>query len=370
MIYVPATCLKPGMILARSLPSNHSGAILLNIDEEFTQKIIDRIIALKISGVYIKDGLTDDIEFEPLITPEKREALVKNIKNQFLVFSKSSVITNKSVSEFSNMAGDVISSVMSSDEILYNMVNIKSYDNYTYSHSLMVSLFSVLIGYNMQMTDKELHEIAMCALMHDIGKIDIPVDIINKKGKLSEEEFAIVKHHPTLAAERLMSSPLVSMKIIRGIESHHERFDGSGYPYGTCGKDISLYGRILAVADVYDALTSKRSYRDPWNSAEALEYLISLSDIQFDTDVVNSFLSVVAAYPVGSIVKLSNSFIGIVVKNIPGAAMRPTVRIVEPLALRGTDIDLWNDNDYLNVTVTRTIHDASIYLRDMSKTFA
>ena len=125
MVYIPVSCLKPGMVLARSLPSNYIGVTLLNVNEEFTPRIIEKLINLRISGVYIKAELTSDIKLTDIISPEQRNKLVCGIKKQFDNFARSAVISKDSINSFYDMSADIVSAVLQSDEVLYNMINIK-----------------------------------------------------------------------------------------------------------------------------------------------------------------------------------------------------------------------------------------------------
>ncbi|MEG1777958.1 MAG: HD-GYP domain-containing protein, partial [Angelakisella sp.] len=204
-----------------------------------------------------------------------------------------------------------------------------------------------------------LNELAVCGLMHDIGKVDVPVDIINKPAKLTDDEFAIIKQHPTNGVRRLRGKRICSPSVLLGIASHHEKYDGTGYPDGLVGERIPLYGRVLALADVFDALTSKRSYRDSWSPEQAIEYMMGLANTHFDFNLLNSFLSVIAAYPVGTILRLSNGYTCVVTHNTPGMTLRPSVKVLEPPMLAGKDIDLSSDLDFLSVTVSKVIHDTS-----------
>ncbi|MEG0753751.1 MAG: HD-GYP domain-containing protein, partial [Angelakisella sp.] len=250
-------------------------------------------------------------------------------------------------------------SVLTRKEVMLHIVSIKAYDDYTYTHSMMVGLISVLIGVRLGLTEYRLNELAVCGLMHDLGKVDIPVNIINKPEKLNDDEYAIIRMHPESAVRRLRGNRACTPAVLQGIASHHEKYDGTGYPQGLSGERIPLYGRILALADVFDALTSKRSYRENWTPEQAIEYMMGLANIHFDFNLLNSFLSVIAAYPVGSIVRLSNGYTSVVIRNTPGMTLRPTVRVLEPPVLAGIDIDLAKDLSYLNVTISKMITDTS-----------
>jgi HD-GYP domain-containing protein (c-di-GMP phosphodiesterase class II) len=178
----------------------------------------------------------------------------------------------------------------------------------------------------------------------------IPLSIINKPGKLTPEEFDIMKTHPINSINQLQY--IVSLDVIRGIESHHEKVDGSGYPYGRKGDNIHLYGKILSVCDVYDALTSTRSYRKSCFPGEVIEYIMGCADTHFDYEILCKFLKNIVAYPVGTFVTLSNEKIAVVVKNFADNIMRPVIRIINDDNTIGEDIDLFNDLRYMNITIT------------------
>ncbi len=205
----------------------------------------------------------------------------------------------------------------------------------------------------MGITRNRLEDLALCALMHDLGKIDIPIEIINKNGPITDPEFVIIKTHPEKGVEHLRKCYNISHEVLQGILGHHEKFDGSGYPYGIQGKSISLFARILSVADVYDALTSRRSYRKAWPPNEALEYIIAGADTQFDFDIVNIFMHMVCAYPTGTIITLCDGSHALVVKTHPENVLRPKLRLLEdtPLGAKGTEIDLFEDSRYLHLTI-------------------
>ena len=238
-----------------------------------------------------------------------------------------------------------------------DMMEIKSYDNYTYSHSLNVGILSAMLASEMGISHNRLEDLTLCALMHDIGKLDIPIEIINKNGPVTPSEFDIIKTHPLKGVERMRKCFNLSTEVLPGIQSHHEKVDGSGYPFGYIGTQIPLFGRILAVADVYDALTSQRSYRKAWHPKEALEYIIAGSDSQFDFDLVQIFSHLISVYPTGALVKLSDGSTAVVVKNHPENIFRPCIRLLEssPLGEEGYEIDLLEDARYLYLTITSVL---------------
>jgi HD-GYP domain-containing protein (c-di-GMP phosphodiesterase class II) len=177
--------------------------------------------------------------------------------------------------------------------------------------------------------------------------------VLNKPSVLTEEEFAHMRQHSILGYNYARDSFLLSSSCHPGIRDHHEKFDGTGYPDGRSGNEISLFGRIISVADVYDALTSERPYRSAMSASEAMEYIMGHSGTDFDPDVVNAFLRCVAPYPVGSTVQLSNGCTAIVVENFANFGLRPRVRVIaqngEPV--EPYEINLSTDFNYLNVII-------------------
>ncbi|MEG1687321.1 MAG: HD domain-containing protein, partial [Angelakisella sp.] len=254
------------MVLARDLPSDVFGFSLVTTGQPLTQKAILRIHEIGIPGVYIQSGLIPDIDFnvDEIISPATQKKLITGIRKQFDDYYSQAVITDDAINCFYEMSADIVTSVLSKDYVFVNLVNIKRYDDYTYSHSAMVALVGTMIGTRLGMKRQELEALSTCGLMHDIGKMDIPLSIINKPARLTDEEMAIVRQHPSNAVLRLRDNRNFNCMVLRGIECHHEKYDGSGYPQGLVGENIHKYARIAAVADVFDALMHKRCYKDAW----------------------------------------------------------------------------------------------------------
>lgn len=354
MIYIPTSYLKPNMVLARDISSGGSMFALLNRGQKLTAAMIGRINDAGVSGVYVESELAEDICPNEILPPEYKKKVISEMKTVFSSCEHSGSLTARALERGVDIAQELVGKILDQDTYLVDVMTIKDYDNYTYSHCMYVAMFSVLIGIRLKYNSQQLTELALCGLMHDIGKVDIPLDIINKNGRLTEAEFARVKTHPLRSIERLRHNHSLTQRVFNGISCHHEKIDGTGYPYGLKGDDIHIYARILALADVYDALTSNRSYRRAWSSAEAIEYIISQSGIHFDYELVSSFLKTVAAYPSGSIVKLSNGMAALVVRNNIENTMRPVVRVLSGIKA-GTDIDLTHDSAYLNVTIISVV---------------
>jgi HD-GYP domain-containing protein (c-di-GMP phosphodiesterase class II) len=194
----------------------------------------------------------------------------------------------------------------------------------------------------------------MASLLHDIGKMFIPQEILNKKGKLTDEEYEIVKTHSFKGYQILKENAEFSYYSSIGVLHHHEKYNGTGYPFELKGNKISILGRIIAIADVYDALISDRPYRKSLFPSEALEYIMGGGGTFFDTEIVRFFTKIVAPYPIGTGVLLSNNSTGIVIKNYRDCCMRPVVKIIK----QGDElitpyfIDLKNDSNARGIVIT------------------
>ncbi|NSW89854.1 MAG: HD-GYP domain-containing protein, partial [Firmicutes bacterium] len=238
--------------------------------------------------------------------------------------------------------------------LLVNIIDLKSYDDYTYSHSVNVTILSLSIGAVIGLSKNILFKLGMAALLHDIGKVFIPKEILNKNGRLNESEFEIVKTHPYKGYQILKENNSFSYYSSIGVLHHHEKYNGTGYPFELVGSEISLLGRIITVADVYDALTSDRPYRKAMFPSEAIEYIMGGGGTLFDSEIVKFFTKIVVPYPVGTSVLLSNNTTGIVVKNYSDCCMRPIIKVVKHGDTLVTPyyIDLKNDPNTRGIVIS------------------
>ncbi len=359
MVFVRAEELLPGMCLARDIhfyePSLQS-AMILKSGQKLSDVQITQLCNAKLDGAYI-DTVRSEVRVVSSINQQIRREAISNIHSladNFIDSSKG--VQQGDIEAIGVTTQELIDSLSSQKDILINIADIKMYDDYTYHHSLSVAIMSIAIGIELGLTNQMLNELGLAGLLHDIGKVAIPIEIINKPGRLTSEEFDIVKMHPVHAAMHLKERHLVNENIFRGIVGHHEKLDGSGYPNHLSGTDIHPYARILAVADVYDALTSNRPYRTPSPPNEAIEFIMGGTGSHFDERVVHAFLRKVAPYPTGSRVKLSNGEIAFVMKNYPDQPLRPMVTVI------GSEktYDLSWDLSCLNIVITELIEDKKL----------
>ena len=224
-----------------------------------------------------------------------------------------------------DLVDDIVRSVRRHPGALISLSRLKAEDDYTYMHSVAVCALMVALAKAMKQSGAQIREAGLCGLLHDIGKAKIPLDILNKPGSLSDDEFATVKRHPEHGFDALREGG-VSDCVREACLHHHERMDGMGYPHQLAGKGISLLARMTAVCDVYDAVTSNRPYKRGWDPADALSKMISWKG-HFDPAVLSALIDVVGIYPTGSLVRLKSEKLAVVVEQNKLAYTRPTVRV-------------------------------------------
>lgn len=343
--------------MARSIPCGMSNLTLVENGQELTERMIERLSQRNLPGVYIDTEFSDDIRPEEIYDPKVKREMNTKMSSCFKEYSSSVFLSLPSIKNINSVIDDIMNSIFESSECLLNVIQIEDYDNYTFNHSLDVATISVLVGMKIHLSGNCLRHLAMAGLLHDVGKLEVPIEIINKKAALLPEELDLIKEHADLAYTRLNGSPQIPSAVTQAIHSHHEKYDGTGYSRGLVGKEIPLYSRILALADVYDALTSQRPYRKAWMPHEAIEYMLGNSGAHFDPNLLDTFLKTVLPYPVGVVLQLSNQEICVVIKNNPDFQTRPIVKIIYPAKRNGAIIDLAKNFSYLNVTIQRTMAD-------------
>lgn len=310
MRFIKIDELKPNMISVKSL--YHKDKLLLAANKKLTASLIKQLKRNNISGIYVFDEFSEYEELKDIISDEKRHELVNALQSL-------------SIDKVIFLANDIVDKMMKEDEILLDMNTIQNYHQNTYEHSVNVCMLAIACGIGMGLNNKELNELAVGSLFHDIGKTAISKDILDKPGRLTPEERAIINTHPELGYNMLYDNTLINASSRAGVLCHHENEDGSGYPNNLKGPKIPLVAKIIHVADVYDALCSKRAYKEKYDAKESIEYLMGNCGIMFNLDVVETFIKYVVVYPVGTTVKLSTGEEARVVKNRAENVLRPVV---------------------------------------------
>ena len=224
--------------------------------------------------------------------------------------------------------GGLVGSVLRNPDALVWFNQLKNKDEYTSEHSLRVCILALTFGRHLELSEPELNVLGLGALLHDIGKMKIPLDILNKPGRLTPEEFDLMKKHVPLGVEILDSTGGIPPAAIEVARSHHERYDGSGYAFGLKGQHIGLFGQIGAIVDSYDAITSDRSYHKGMSAHDALRKIYEWRRKDFHEQLVEQFIQCMGIYPIGSVVEMNTGSIGVVVSVNRMWRLRPRVALV------------------------------------------
>ncbi len=223
--------------------------------------------------------------------------------------------------------GRMVDSVFRNQDALTSLARLKSFDDYTFAHSVNVCILSLALGRQMELERAELEDLGTGAILHDIGKMLVPDKVLNKPGKLTDEEFAIMKNHAELGGEMLSSAKINSTAMLVASQ-HHERYDGSGYHKGLAKGSIHIFARIAAVADVYDAMTSKRVYQNGMVPEEALKKLYLMRGTHFQPEIVERFIKCLGIYPIGTFVELNTGELAVVRMVNRSHPMQPRIQLL------------------------------------------
>ncbi len=360
MRLVPVNCVRHGTLLGKTL-YNSTGSILLKKGIELNETLLLRLEENGVFLVYIDDGYSQH-EIKDIIEPEVRYRAIQSIRNIFELVEKKpknaseephdvrKLLIQKSMAKYldsvKSVSATIIDNILSSQTLMINLVDIKSYDSHTYEHSLNVAVLSLILGIEAKLGKNQLHSLFIGSLLHDIGKVLLPV----KAGKpLTEADIEILKAHPMKGYEYLKDSRSIDGIAKSIILQHHEHYDGSGYPRGTLGQYASLASRIVSICNRYDVLTSDTSAGRAVPPNEAMEYLMANAGTEFDFDLVSLFVRKIIPYPPGTLVTLSNGLIGVVTEVNNNFPLRPVLRYVVQGTgvVRDVDIDLMKEHNIL-----------------------
>lgn len=336
--YLGTRQLKAGMMIDQSI-IDKTGRVLVARKSVLDDYVIQGLMRLNIQGVYIREGSEDEVA-EKSISVRAMETIEKFSKPDPAKISLSESVKERvsqgmqymfnnpreksCISVASSISNELMKAIMDNDALAVDIGVLKVSDEYTFKHSVDVASMAMIIAKRNNMSDKDVYQIGVSGLLHDLGKCDIPNEVLNKPGRLTDEEFGIIKKHPVYGYNILKDKKDIPNEVLLGVLQHHEKIDGSGYPMGVKMDKMGIYAQILAVADIYDALVTERPYKKGFSPRDAVEMIMSMTR-ELDVKAIRLLLNSVILYPVGSEVLLSNGEKGKVVENSLDYPTRPTV---------------------------------------------
>lgn len=313
---------------------DNKGRILINQNVQLTQYLISRLKSENTCGIYVYDALSEGItpHFNLQLSVQTEAASAANDLN---------------IDKCMYLASSMVKKLENTDCIYTNMNILMKYDAGTYMHSSNVATYAGIVGLMLGYSYEKVKNLIAAALLHDVGKTQIPKEIIYKPDKLTKKEYEIVKTHAKLGYDMLKSFESIPSVVRVSVLQHHENYNGTGYPNHFIDNDIYEFAKIIHICDVYDAMISKRCYKKMFNPADVIEYMMANSGIMFNPGLLQTFLKSLVPYPEGITVKLSDGNIGIVSKINKKYLMRPIIRM-----LNGQEVDL---TQKLNITIKKII---------------
>lgn len=310
-----------------------NGRMFISKNSVLTENLIKRLSEQGFNGLYVNDAISWDIEVKQIVNPE--------IRNKAM-----NLVQDENIDGAIDVAREMVENIIENGIESIDFNSLKIYDDYTFIHSVNVAILASVLGMLMRLSHDEIDDLMIAGLLHDLGKYQIPVDILNKQGRLTENEYMLLKTHSQRSYDLIENRMDISDGVKKAVLLHHENIDGSGYPLGIMGESIPMLAKILHVADTYDALIADRAYKKGYTPGEASEYLMGGCGIMFDPAIIDVFIKRYPIYQKGSEVVLSNGEHALIIENTGDHIARPVVRMVTD----GSTIDL-TDRHYSNLTM-------------------
>ncbi|UKS26490.1 HD domain-containing protein [Paenibacillus sp. HWE-109] len=320
MKYVHLDSVESGQYLGRTIFASN-GSILLSEGVQLTVFMINTLNRIGVTMIYIQDPNLEDVEIPEILSEETKRIVMQQMGQTFAAIQSGKEFNSRSMSISINT---LLDEVMKNRDVLIQLTDIRTKDNEMYVHATNVCMMAVLIGINMGFNETQLKELAVGALLHDVGKVELLFD---------DESLDLKRHHTWRGFELLKSKREFSLLVAHVAFQHHEAMDGSGLPRGLLSEEIHVYAKITAVANMYDNLLFDISLGRRMMPYEACEHMMALAETKLDRDILIQFLKIVSIYPTGSSVRLSSRETGVVVGQHRGLPSRPIVRIVKQDAM-------------------------------------
>ncbi len=337
--YISSRMLQEGMVIDQSILDS-TGRTLVARKTVLDDYLINSLRKLNITGVYIREGEEEQEIETKNISPATLKTIEREMKNDRVKVTLSESVkervatgmqfmfNNPKDAEMMNAAnsisGELMKAISQNDAIAVDISALKVSDEYTFKHSVDVASIAMIMAKQCNMSDKSVYQIGLAGLLHDLGKSEIPNEILNKPGRLTDEEFAVIKKHPIYGYNLIKDKTELSPEILLGVLQHHEKINGKGYPMGVTDNKLTPFARLLSIADIYDALVTERPYKKGFTPRDSVEMIMAMTG-ELDIKFIKVFMESVILYPVDSYVKLSNGELGKVVENVVGYPTRPKV---------------------------------------------
>lgn len=331
--------------------------VIKNLIAKGVQSIIidtDKTLTLATKTVNLDDDFSPVQPESPgVFEIDKAKKLFNESKRiQRQVFDAAFVGKPLDIEPIHKVTDKTIDAIFKNPDALACIINIRKKDEYLLEHSVSVSVLMTIFARFLRIDKDIIQQLAVGAFLHDVGKIMVPEEILNKPGKLTDEEFTIMKTHVNHSIEIIEKTPGISPISLEVAALHHEKLDGNGYPYSVQGEEITTYGRMIAICDIFDALTAHRCYKDGFSHMKAFSILRNLGDCgHLDKRLVNLFINCMGVFPVGSLVELNSNKLAIVEKRNPDDPTKPKVRAFYSAKhhhyVEAKNIDLSREKDFI-----------------------
>ena len=328
--------LKIGMKFSAPLYTDDNN-IVLESNVPIKEQIYNRFIRWGIKELFTNGEI---IEYDEEPSSSEEDDGYFSAKSYIQIYNKvlssyedfiESVIKNDNYNKglLEEIVKDILDLIVKykNDIISYMAVENDKYD-YLITHAINTSILALIGGLQLKLDDKKIRLLGISCLIHDVGMLKIPKDILNKKDKLTTEEYNIIKAHPVTIYKQLSTSGIFNQDVLDAILQHHEQFDGNGYPRKLKGEKINIYAKIIAIADTFEAQITRRVYRKAKTGYMAMKSVLAEAQNRFDPKVLRAFLTTLSIYPPGTLLQLNNNSIGTVVSINSDAPLRPKIRII------------------------------------------